>query len=102
MAAIDLSHNSAPLRGGVRPGLEQGHALLRQDSLVLWDCPEATSAKMADKKFFFVKLLGLICFVGMGVAGLFLFSSGPPRPEQRPAGVAQQHGGPLRGRVVPL
>jgi hypothetical protein len=102
MAAIDLSHNSAPLRGGMRPSLEQVIALLRQDPLVLWDCPQATDAKLADKKFFFVKLLCLICFVGMGVAGLFLFSSGPPRVEQRRGGVAQQHVGPVPGAIVPL
>lgn len=97
MAAIDLSHNSAPLRGGMRPGLEQVNALLRQDPLVLWDCPRATDAKLANKKFFFVKLLCLIGFVGMGVTGLFFFSSGPAR-EQRPP----QHSGSTPGAIVPL
>jgi hypothetical protein len=98
MAAIDLSHNSAPLRGGMRPSLEQVNALLRQDPLVLWDCPKATDAKLADRKFFFVKLLCLICFVGMGVAGLFLVSSGPARAEQRPP----QRSGSNPGAIVPL
>jgi hypothetical protein len=102
MAAIDLSHNSAPLRGEMRPTLEQVNALLRQDPLVLWDCPQATDAKMADKKFFLVKVLCLTWFVGMGVAGLLLFSRGPARAEQRPAGVAQQRGGSVPGAIVPL
>ena len=94
MAEIDLSHNSAPLRGGMRPSLEQVNALLRQDPLVLWDCPQATSAMMADKRFLFVKLLCLIYFFGMTVAGLFLFSRGPAGAAQRPAGVVQPQAGP--------
>lgn len=98
MAVIDLSHNSAPLRGGMRPSLEQVNALLRQDPLVLWDCPEATSAKMADAKFFFVKLLCLAGFVGLGIAGFFLFSSGPARVVPS----AAQHSGSIREAIVPL
>jgi hypothetical protein len=102
MPPIDLTHNSAPLRGLMRPSLEQVNALLRQDPLILWDCPQATSAKMADKKFFIVKLLCLASFIGMGAGGFFLFSSGPARAVQKPAGVAQSHTGLNPGAVVPL
>jgi hypothetical protein len=101
MATIDLSHNSAPLRGGMRPSLEQVNALLRQDPLVLWDCPKATDAKTADKKIFFVKLCCLACFIGLGVAGL-LFSSGPARAVQRTAGAVPQHSGAGPGTIVPV
>ena len=102
MAKIDLSHNSAPLRGGMRPSLEQVNALLRQDPLVLWDCPQATSAMTADKRFLFVKLLCLVYFFGMTVAGLFLFSRGPAGAAQRPAGVVQPQAGPAPAATVPL
>ena len=101
MATIDLSHNSAPLRGGMRPSLEEVNALLRQDPLVLWDCPKVTSAKLADKKFFLVRLLSLLCFIGIGVAGLFLFSSGPAHPVQRPSEGARSSG-VIPGTIVPI
>lgn len=101
MATIDLSHNSAPLRGAMRPSLEEVNTLLRQDPLVIWDCPEATSAKIADQNFFLVKLFCLTCFLGMSAFGLFLFSSGSASAVQPPAGVAP-HAGANAGGVVPL
>ena len=101
MAKIDLSHNSAPLRGAMRPSLEQVNALLRQDPLVLWDCPQTTSAMMATRGSF-VKLLCLIYFFGMTVAALFLFSRGPADAAQRPAGVVHPQAGPAPAATVPL
>jgi hypothetical protein len=102
MAKIDLSHNSAPLRGGMRPSLEEVNALLRQDPLVLWDCPQATSAKLADKRFFSVKLLSVASFVGIGLAGLFLFANSPSQPVRKPFGGASQHSGAKPEAIVPL
>src|SRR5271166_5787132 len=67
MSRIDLSNNSAPLRGGMRPSLEEVNTLLRHDPLVVWDCPTATSAETANKKYFWVKISWLAAFLGMGV-----------------------------------
>jgi len=100
MSKIDLSHNSAPLRGGMRPSLEEVNALLRQDPLVVWDCPKATSASMADKNYRWVKTSCLAAFVAMGFAGFYLFPHGSAHSVEK-AAVAQEHVA-VPKRAVPL
>ena len=101
MSRIDLSHNSAPLRGGMRPSLEEVNILLRHDPLVVWDCPKATSAATANKKYFWVKIFWLAAFVGMGVAGFLVFRQGAAHSVEKPS-ETQQHPVPVAKRVVPL
>ena len=94
MSRIDLSHNSAPLRGGMRPSLEEVNILLRHDPLVVWDCPKATSAATANKKYFWVKIFWLAAFVGMGVAGFLVFRQGAAHSVEKPS-ETQQHPVPV-------
>lgn len=102
MSRIDLSHNSAPLRGAMRPSLEEVNTLLRQDPLVVWDCPQMTSAATANKKYFWVKISWIAAFLSMGVAGFFAFPQGPAPSVKKPADT-QQHPVPVVAkRVVPL
>jgi hypothetical protein len=100
MSKIDLSHNSAPLQGAMRPSLEEVNALLRQDALVVWDCPERTSADIADRKFFLFKITSLAAVFVMGLIGYF-FLNGSPRSAQRPA-TSHEQTVTNPGRVVPL
>jgi hypothetical protein len=101
MSRIDLSHNSAPLRGAMRPSLEEVNTLLRQDPLVVWDCPKVTSAATANKKYFWVKISWTAAFLSMGVAGFFAFPQGAAPSVKKPADT-QQYPAPVAKRVVPL
>jgi hypothetical protein len=98
MATIDLSHNSAPLQGSMRPALEEVNRLLRGDPLVVWDCPAQTSARSADKNFSRLRISMLCGLIGMGVVGFFFNTSiqSPLRPATPPPAVKEH------ARVVPL